>query len=31
VLAESVEAVTCRWCGRSDAVELVVRPEIEQP
>lgn len=25
VEAESVEAVTCRWCGRSDAIELVAR------
>ena len=25
LLAESVERVTCRWCGRSDAVELVAR------
>ncbi|MDF1602679.1 hypothetical protein [Nocardioides sp. YIM 152315] len=23
--AESVEQVTCRWCGRSDAVEVVTR------
>lgn len=23
VLAEHVESVTCRWCGRSDTVELV--------
>lgn len=22
---ETVESVTCRWCGRSDAVELVAR------
>lgn len=22
---ESVESVTCRWCGRSDAIELVPR------
>ena len=22
---ESVETVTCRWCGRSDAIELVAR------
>ena len=22
---ESVEAVTCRWCGRSDAIEVVAR------
>jgi hypothetical protein len=26
VLAETVEHVTCRWCGRSDSVELVSRP-----
>ncbi len=24
---ESVEGVTCRWCGRSDAVELVSRAQ----
>ena len=23
--AETVESVTCRWCGRSDAIELVDR------
>ena len=22
---ESVESVTCRWCGRSDAIELITR------
>jgi hypothetical protein len=27
VKAESVESVTCRWCGRSDAIELVDRTE----
>ena len=26
VLAEAVEHVTCRWCGRVDSVELVPRP-----
>ena len=25
VLAEDVEQVTCRWCGRADAIELVAR------
>jgi hypothetical protein len=25
VLGEDVEGVACRWCGRSDAVELVER------
>jgi hypothetical protein len=24
---ESVEAVSCRWCGRSDAIEIVDRNE----
>ena len=27
VKAESVESVTCRWCGRADAIELVDRTE----
>ena len=27
VLAEVVEEVRCRWCGRDDAVELVARTE----
>ena len=26
---EEVEAVTCRWCGRSDAIELVPRAEAD--
>jgi hypothetical protein len=26
---EVVETVTCRWCGRSDAVELVLRAEAD--
>ena len=26
---EDVLAVTCRWCGRSDAVELVSRAEAD--
>lgn len=25
---ESVEGVTCRWCGRADAIELVARTEV---
>ena len=29
VRAESVEAVSCRWCGRSDAIELVSRAEAD--
>ncbi len=27
--AEVVEKVTCRWCGRSDAIELVSRAEAD--
>ena len=26
---EDVEAITCRWCGRSDAIELVSRAEVD--
>jgi hypothetical protein len=26
VLAETVEQVSCRWCGRTDSVEVVPRP-----
>jgi hypothetical protein len=26
VLTETVDHVTCRWCGRADSVELVARP-----
>ncbi len=28
VLDETVESVTCRWCGRSDAIELVARSDV---
>ena len=28
---EKVEQVTCRWCGRSDAVELVARTDVGEP
>ncbi|MGA9748811.1 MAG: hypothetical protein WBQ50_15235 [Nocardioides sp.] len=26
---ERVTSVTCRWCGRSDAIELVARTEAD--
>lgn len=29
VKSESIDSVTCRWCGRSDAIELVPRPDAE--
>ena len=25
---ESVEAVSCRWCGRDDAIEVVARTDV---
>lgn len=28
VVADTVEKVTCRWCGRDDSVELVPRPGL---
>lgn len=28
VVTETVEHVTCRWCGRADEVELVPRPGL---
>lgn len=31
VLAEDVESVSCRWCGRSDAIEVVPRPAGGDP
>ncbi len=31
VVAETVESVTCRWCGADDAVELVARPAAGGP
>ena len=27
VLAEDVEQVSCRWCGRTDAIEVVARAD----
>ncbi len=27
-LAQTIESVTCRWCGSSKAIELVARPEV---
>ena len=26
---ERIESVTCRWCGRSDAIEVVSRAEAQ--
>jgi len=31
VESEAVEQVSCRWCGRSDAIELVSRAEASTP
>jgi hypothetical protein len=27
--SEDVESVTCRWCGRSDAIEMVSKTEVD--
>lgn len=31
MLAETVESVTCRWCGAADRIEIVLRPEFGGP
>ncbi len=31
VLADTVEAVGCRWCGATDSIELVARPGAGGP
>lgn len=31
VLSETVESVVCRWCGSSDRIEVVARPEFGGP
>lgn len=31
VLADEIERVECRWCGRADAVEVVGRPAAVEP
>jgi hypothetical protein len=29
LLGQEVESVTCRWCGRSDAIEIVARADAD--
>ena len=29
VSSEVVESVSCRWCGRTDAVEVVARTDVD--
>jgi RNase P subunit RPR2 len=29
--SESLESVTCRWCGAGDRIEIVPRPESDGP
>ncbi|TAK71053.1 MAG: hypothetical protein EPO13_00720 [Actinomycetota bacterium] len=31
LLGGGVQTVTCRWCGASDAIEIVARPEPGAP
>lgn len=30
VLSETVERVKCRWCGATDSVEIVPRPDADR-
>lgn len=30
-LSATVEQVACRWCGATDAIEVVARPEAGEP
>lgn len=30
VLSEAVEQVRCRWCGATDTVEIVARPDADR-
>ncbi|MDQ3486035.1 MAG: hypothetical protein M3445_11600 [Actinomycetota bacterium] len=30
-LSERIASVSCRWCGRDDAIEVVERPEAGPP
>jgi len=27
VIAEAIDKVSCRWCGASDAIEIVAKPD----
>lgn len=29
LLAEDVESISCRWCGRSDAIEVIGRNDAD--
>jgi hypothetical protein len=29
VLSQRVESISCRWCGRADAVEIVARADAD--
>ncbi|MDH6115870.1 hypothetical protein [Kitasatospora sp. GAS204B] len=31
VLSETLESIRCRWCNAVDQVELVARPDAEEP
>jgi hypothetical protein len=30
-LTDEIRSLTCRWCGRSDTVEVVPRPDAGSP
>ena len=31
ILSETIESITCRWCGSADRIEIVARPEFGGP
>ncbi len=31
ILSETIESITCRWCGSPDRIEIVARPEFGGP
>lgn len=30
-MSERIASVSCRWCGRDDAIEVIERPGVESP
>ncbi|CAL9576100.1 hypothetical protein SUDANB121_04965 [Nocardiopsis dassonvillei] len=30
VLSETIEQVTCRWCGAADRIETIARPDADR-
>ncbi len=30
VLSETIESIRCRWCGATDSVEIIARPDADR-